>query len=277
MELASHGRTVSYEDLKLMGLDKAVDEYARIARHSRSNSRTRHLVGREGVNVAPGLHGNADESESEGRPSTFRPPFQRMCVCVRGACACLVLPPIPSVLFQRELWEICAALAVPVVVVWCISRCCPGRCLATCVALLSIGKLSSWLRSDTSNARGEDVAAVESSFRRFKDLLSDDMSDLVMTERVTDIDGGQIEALHHAGDRVRFQQERAVLAHVERLVVRYGYGSGSVKVNSLVNAYAWISRLAAEMHLDRGHRRVSSLDDADVSIQEIAARLGVPR
>jgi len=280
MELSSHGRTVSYEDLKLIGLGKAVDEYARISsRHARSNSRS--MNEREKADASPERRASCSDRSSVGDddqgadvvgPATNATTATRhMCVCFRRACASVVLPPIPSVLFKRPLWEMIVALTVPVMTAWCLARCSPVRCVLTGVALFVFGKVSACFQVNAC-VHG-DARDVEASFERLEKAWA-------LTDRATDVGnrGQHLEQLHFGGDRVVFLREREVMAQVERLVIRYGYGEdadGDARVDSMVTAYAWISRLSIEMHLERRHRNVSSLSEAVESVAELTTHLGL--
>lgn len=283
MELSSHGRTVSYEDLKLIGLGKAVDEYARISsRHARSNSRS--MNEREKADASPERRASCSDRSSVGDddqgadvvgrvgPATNATTATRhMCVCFRRACASVVLPPIPSVLFKRPLWEMIVALTVPVMTAWCLARCSPVRCVLTGVALFVFGKVSACFQVNAC-VHG-DARDVEASFERLEKAWA-------LTDRTTDVGnrGQHLEQLHFGGDRVVFLREREVMAQVERLVIRYGYGEdadGDARVDSMVTAYAWISRLSIEMHLERRHRNVSSLSEAVESVAELTTHLGL--
>ena len=141
---------VSHEDLKLIGLGKAVDEYARM-RHARWNSRSTNE--REKADASPERRASCSDRSSVGDddqgaavvgrvgPANRATTATRR-VCFRRACACVVLPPIPSVLFERPLWEMIVALSVPVMTAWCLTRCSPVRYGLSGVALFVFGKVS---------------------------------------------------------------------------------------------------------------------------------------
>jgi hypothetical protein len=270
---------VSHEDLKLIGLGKAVDEYARM-RHARWNSRSTNE--REKADASPERRASCSDRSSVGDddqgaavvgrvgPANRATTATRR-VCFRRACACVVLPPIPSVLFERPLWEMIVALSVPVMTAWCLARCSPVRCMLSGVALFVFGKVSACFQGNAC-VQG-DARDVEASFERLDKVWA-------MTDRATDVGsrGQHLEHLHSGGERVGFLREREVMAQVERLVIRYGYGEdadGDARVDSMVTAYAWISRLSIEMHLERRHRNVSSLSEAVESVAELTTHLGL--
>ena len=93
-----------------------------------------------------------------------------------------------------------------------------------------------------------------------------------MTDRKTEVAADGIQELYHAEDRSAFRREQEVMMHVERLTAWYGLKEA--RVRSLTDAYERISKLACEMHLERRHRRVGSLDEALVAIDLIARHLG---
>jgi len=163
------------------------------------------------------------------------------------------------------------ALTVPVMTAWCLARCSPVRCVLTGVALFVFGKVSACFQVNAC-VHG-DARDVEASFERLEKAWA-------LTDRATDVGnrGQHLEQLHFGGDRVVFLREREVMAQVERLVIRYGYGEdadGDARVDSMVTAYAWISRLSIEMHLERRHRNVSSLSEAVESVAELTTHLGL--
>ncbi len=269
MERAAHGRTVSYEDLKLLGLGKAVDEYARIShRRSRSSSRlAERLPGSTTVSDAD----VADAAEEPGRSTAeasagprSEPGLAHLCVCVRGACAGLLLPPMPRLLFEKQAWATTVALAVPLLVHWCLSQCSLVRFLVSCAAIVALANVSTCLCCDDSCLGSQEADVLETLRRKYPELC--------MTERRTEVAGDGIEELYHAEDRVALRRERDVMAHVERFVAWYGLKDASV--GSIAEAYRWISRLASEMHLDRRHQRVGSLDEALQAMDVIERHLG---
>ena len=269
MERVAHGRTVSYEDLKLLGLGKAVDEYARISHHrSRSSSRlAERLPGRTGSTGAseadvaePAEDPGRNTGEASAGPRSG-PVITRMCVCVRGTCALLLLPPMPRLLFEKQAWATTVALAVPLLIHWLLSQCSLVRFLVSCAAILVMANVSTCLCCDEASLQGE-AGALETLRREYPELR--------MTDRETDVTRGGLEELHHAEDRVAFRRERDVIAHVERFVARYGLKD---RVGSIADAYRWISKLAGEMHLERRHRRVGSLEEALQAVDVIERHL----
>lgn len=266
MERAAHGRTVSYEDLKLLGLGKAVDEYARISHHrSRSSSRLAERLPGSTSAEADVAESGEDPDRNAAEASTgprSAPVVWRMCVCVRGTCALLLLPPMPRLLFEKQAWATTVALAVPLLIHWCLSECSVVRFLVSCAAIFAMKDVSTCLYCDEACVEGK--AGVLDTLRR-------EYPELVMTDRETDVVEGVVE-LYHAEDRVAFRRERDVMAHVERFAAWYGLKDS--KVGSLAEAYRWISRLASEMHLERRHRRVATLDEALEAMDVIDRHLG---
>ncbi len=266
MDLATHGRSVSYEDLKLLGLGKAVDEYARITHHrSRSSSRLAERVPgsttASEAGAAPAEDSGRNTGEAPAGPRSG-PAISRMCVCVRGTCALLLLPPMPRVLFEKQAWAMTVALAVPLLVHWFLSQCSVSRFLVSCAAIVAMANVSTCFCCDESFLERE-AGELETLRRMYPELR--------MTDRRTDVAGSTMEELYHAEDRVAFRREQEMIARVERFVARYGLPD---KVVSILDAYRWISRLAGEMHLERRHRRVGSLEEAIQAVDVIERHLG---
>ena len=261
-----------------MGLGKAVDEYARIShRRSRSSTRLNELHCRSTSAVEPDLVDAAETTDDPERITTdvqagprARPAFRRMCVCMRGACsscACVLLPPLPRILFEKQVWTTAVALAVPLLIHWFLSHCSILRFSVSCAAMYAMAKLSKRLLCCYDTDAGLDGQLPDAM-----GMLQRQYPVLVMTDRQTDVSGDRIEELYHAEDRTLYRREREMMAHVERFAAWYGLKESSI--GSIADAYGCISKLACEMHLDRRHRHVSSVDEALEAVDVIARHLG---